>query len=232
MTSFALIHGGWHGAWCWELLTPELQQRGHRVVTVDLPSEDAGATFDDYADIVAAALEEGCDIDDDTVLVGHSLGGYVLPLVAQRRSVSRLVYICALVADPGRSAAEQDREDRMVNRAHWGGLAKVDGCTHWVDRDLARAMFYQDCDERIGDEAFPRLRGQASHPLLQPCTLAQLPSVPSTYIVCADDQMIDPTWSRRVAAERLKAALVELPGGHSPFYSRPSELADVLDRLS
>jgi pimeloyl-ACP methyl ester carboxylesterase len=73
MTTFALVHGAWHGAWCWELMTPLLQQAGHDVVAPDLPCDDGSATtFDPYADVVCAALD-GCD--DDVVVVAHSLGG-------------------------------------------------------------------------------------------------------------------------------------------------------------
>jgi hypothetical protein len=66
MTTFALVHGGWHGAWCWELLTPLLEQAGHGVVAMDLPCEDPTANFDTYADVVCAALDGR---DDDVVLV-------------------------------------------------------------------------------------------------------------------------------------------------------------------
>ena len=82
MTTFALVHGGYHGAWCWEQLTPLLQEAGHGVVTMELPLEDSTATFDTYADIVCAALD---DCDDDIVLVGHSYAGNTIPLVAARR---------------------------------------------------------------------------------------------------------------------------------------------------
>lgn len=53
MTTFALVHGGFHGAWCWEQLSQLLQKDGHRVVTMDLPLEDSATTFDDYADVGA-----------------------------------------------------------------------------------------------------------------------------------------------------------------------------------
>ena len=56
MSTFALVHGAWHGAWCWERLTPELEALGHRVITLDLRSDDSSASFDDYADAVCAAL--------------------------------------------------------------------------------------------------------------------------------------------------------------------------------
>ena len=104
MTTFALVHGGYHGAWCWERLTPLLQQAGDDVVTMDLPLEDGTATFDTYADVVCAALD-GCD--DDVVLVGHSYAGNTIPLVAARRPVRHLVFLCAMIPDVGRSLAEQ-----------------------------------------------------------------------------------------------------------------------------
>src|ERR1700675_1278045 len=100
MTTFALVHGAWHGASCWELLTPELETRGHRVVAVDLPSDDSAATFDDYADVVAAARgedlgeESGAAPPTDIVAVGHSLGGYTLPYLAGRIRLRHLVYLC------------------------------------------------------------------------------------------------------------------------------------------
>jgi hypothetical protein len=58
--------------------------------------------------------------------------------------------------------------------------------------------------------------------------LAAFPNEPSTYVVCADDQILRPDWSRRIARERLGADLVELPGSHSPFLSRPGTLVDTL----
>ncbi|MDT5282482.1 MAG: hypothetical protein QOJ20_3677, partial [Mycobacterium sp.] len=56
----------------------------------------------------------------------------------------------------------------------------------------------------------------------------KFPTVKTTYVVCSDDRMLRPEWSRRTARERIDAELIELPGGHSPFYSRPAVLADVL----
>jgi pimeloyl-ACP methyl ester carboxylesterase len=93
MTTFALVHGSWHGAWCWELLTPLLQQEGHDVVTMDLPRDNGSASFETYADVVCAALV-GCD--DNVALVGHSLAGSTVALVAARRPVRHLVYFVRL----------------------------------------------------------------------------------------------------------------------------------------
>jgi Alpha/beta hydrolase family len=119
----------------------------------------------------------------------------------------------------------------LPSPAYPAGLARVDGGTRWVDFDLAREIFYPDCDDDVVEAAVPRLRIQAVSPMTQRCTFDRLPSVPASSIVCTDDRMVDPAWSRRVATERIGAQVVELPGGHSPFYSRPAALAEVLHQL-
>jgi pimeloyl-ACP methyl ester carboxylesterase len=228
MTTFALVHGGYHGAWCWEQLTPLLEAAGHDVVAMDLPLEDSSATFDTYADVVCAAV---ADCGDDVVLVGHSYAGNTIPLVATRRPVRHLVYLCAMIPDIGRSLAEQlTDKPEMLNPIFERGLSELDEQLRqgWTDLDIARDVFYGDCDEQSAKAAIKRLRPQSVYPAIQPCSLAEHPRVPTTYIVCSDDQMLRPEWSRQAAGERLDAELIELPGHHSPFYSRPSDLADVL----
>jgi pimeloyl-ACP methyl ester carboxylesterase len=228
VTTFALVHGAWHGAWCWERLTPFLRQAGHDVVAMDLPSEDGAATFDTYADVVCAAL----DGHDDVLLVGHSYNGNTIPLVAARRPVRHLVYLCAMVPDIGRSVFDQMSDElEMLNPvAYEQGLSEPDEQLRqvWIDLNLACAMFYGDCDEPTTKAAIDRLRPQSAYPALQPFSLTEFPAVPTTYVVCSDDQILRPEWSRHTARQRLGADLIELPGDHSPFYSRPSVLADVL----
>jgi pimeloyl-ACP methyl ester carboxylesterase len=207
---------------------PLLQQAGHDVVAMDLPSEDGAATFDSYADVVCTALEGR---GDDVVLVGHSYGGNTVPLVAARRPIRHLIYLCAMVPDIGRSLFDQLGDElEMLNPAYQDGLSVPDEQLRqvWADLDIARAMFYGDCDEPTIKAALDRLRPQSAFPALQLFPLAEHPAVPTTYVICSDDQILRPEWSRRVARERLRADLIELPGDHSPFYSRPSVLADVL----
>jgi pimeloyl-ACP methyl ester carboxylesterase len=229
MTTFALVHGAWHGAWCWEQLTPLLRQAGHAVVTMDLPNEDGTATFDTYANVVCATLD---GYDDDVVLVGHSYNGNTIPLVAARRPVRHLVYLCAMVPDIGRSVFDQMSDElEMLNPvAYEQGLSVPDEQLRqvWVDLDIARTMFYGDCDEPTIKAALDRLRPQSAYPAILPSSLTEFPPVQTTYVVCSDDQILRPQWSRWTARERLGADLIELPGDHSPFYSRPSVLADVL----
>ena len=230
MATFSLVHGAWHGAWCWQALVPELEGRGHRAIAVELPCDDPAATFSDYADVVVAALE---GVDDEVVLVAHSLGGHTAPLVAARRPVQRLVYLCARLADPGRSLLDQlgDEPEMLLPRYRDGIEADEQGRSRFTDFEVAREVFYADCDEGAARAAFERLRPQAQRAHDEPCPLDVHPDVPTEYVVCSADGIVNPEWSRREARERLGVEPAELPGSsHSPFLSRPAELAALLSR--
>jgi pimeloyl-ACP methyl ester carboxylesterase len=228
VTTFALVHGTWHGAWCWDRLIPELEDRGHGVIAMDLPSDDPTATFDDYADAVAGELE--AHRGDDLVVVGHSLAGLTIPLVPTRQRVSRLVYLCALVPVPGSSFMDQLATEDMLHLGYVAGLSAPDsdGRRGWADEGLARDFMYADCDPEATKQAVARLRPQAQAPYARRCSLDAFPGTPATYVVCSEDRLVKPDWSRSVARERLDADLVQLPGSHSPFLSRPPDLASVL----
>jgi pimeloyl-ACP methyl ester carboxylesterase len=196
---------------------------------MELPVDDSSASFDDYADAVCAAV---ADVDgDELVVVGHSLAGQTIPLVAARRLIRRLVYLCALVPIPGQSFVQQMSEDQeMLNADYPKGLGSKDSEDRraWVDEDLARLHLFGDCDEHTAAAAVARLRPQSLHPYRLPCSLTAFPEVDASYVVCDADRMVNPEWSRRIARERLNAELIELPGSHSPFYSRPKMLAELL----
>jgi pimeloyl-ACP methyl ester carboxylesterase len=90
---FALVHGAFHGAWCWDRLRTELERDGHSTSAVDFPSEDPDAGAGRYADLVVEAIPKG----EDVVLVGHSLGGLTIPVAASRTPTLMTVFLCALV---------------------------------------------------------------------------------------------------------------------------------------
>jgi pimeloyl-ACP methyl ester carboxylesterase len=232
VTTFGLVHGAWHGAWCWERLVPELERLGHRAVAADLPCDDPAATFSTYADVAVQGLAgEG----DDVVVVGHSLGGFTIPLVAARMPVRGLVHLCALIAAPARSFVDQiGAEPEMFVRGYERGLAPPDDQRRreWNDYAVARATLFPDCAEADARAAFERLRPQSTAPYGEPCPLGALPGVPTAYVLCAGDRIVNPDWSRRAARERLGVEPVELPGDHSPFLSRPAELAALLGDLA
>jgi pimeloyl-ACP methyl ester carboxylesterase len=227
MTTFALIHGAWHGAWCWEPLAAELERRGHRAVAVDLPCDDPAATTMDNATLVADSLGEAGDV----VVVGHSLGGLTAPVVTLLRPVRKVVFLCALLPRPGRSLGDVMSSEPDMITAWFNDLPRhvgEDGSVRW-DPDVAIKAFYGDCDPETARWAAARLRPQVWTTTREVCPLDRWPDCELVSIVCADDLVVAPDWSRRIARDVLGVEPVELPGGHSPMLTCPVELADILE---
>ena len=89
MATFALIHGGGGSAWDWHLVVPELRERGHEPVAVDLPSDEESAGWQAYAGAVVDAVADR----EDVTVVGHSLGGFTAPLVCACIPVDLLILV-------------------------------------------------------------------------------------------------------------------------------------------
>ncbi len=221
MSVFGLVHGAWHGAWVWELLAPELEVRGHRAVAVELPSDDVGKGLSDYAVAVADALGDA----EDVVLVAHSLGALTVPLVPALRPVTRIVLVAGLVPRPGQSLIDQLRgEDRgILLPGNAGRTPDEDKRTAWTDGAVAIRVLYHDADPQVAAAAFARLRPQAARPQVEKTPLERWPDVPTEYVVCALDRMLDPDYQRRQPFTQHTLA-----SGHSPMLSQPSQLARLL----
>ena len=215
---FALVHGGWHGSWCWSSVASALTARGHAVVTPDLPIGDPSAGAVAYAAAVTDALDGATDV----VLVAHSLAGLCAPLVP---SVRRVVYLAGMLPSPGRSVDERAKAgERMTRRGIGRGqTVGADGSTRWVPA-AAIELLYPDSPAPVARDAAARLRPQHWRITSEPSPVGALP--PSTYVLCRDDRIIDTGWARSAASD-----VVEIPGDHSPFLARPAELADLLDSL-
>ncbi|MBN6052557.1 alpha/beta hydrolase [Nonomuraea sp. RK-328] len=208
MATFALIHGGGGSARDWRLVVPELRRRGHDAVAVDLPVEDESAGLGEYADTVVKAAGDRPGL----VVVGHSWGGFVAPLVCDRVRAELLVLVTAMIPAPGERPA--DWWDNTGHRSAGDG-DEVDLFLHDVPPDLAADMMAHT----------RRHSGTAD---AEPWPLRSWPDVPTRFLLCRDDRFFTPAFMREVVRERLGVTPDEIPGGHCPMLARPAELAERL----
>ncbi|WNN89572.1 alpha/beta fold hydrolase [Gloeocapsopsis dulcis] len=244
MSVFCLVHGAFQGTWCWDLLIPYLEAQGHKTIAMDLPIENASATLSQFADAVIQALPK---TDDDIVLVGHSMAGTIIPLVAQAVNVRQLVFIAALLPYPGTSTLDQfshhldsdtlkslnyqPKDPRKLEQFHDepNMYEPASVGKDFSDEAVLKDFFYDDCPLEVTQWAISNSRSQQSLAyIFEPNPLKALPKVERKYIVCTNDRIISSTWSRYAARKRLGVEAIELASGHCPHLSHPGLLASVL----
>jgi pimeloyl-ACP methyl ester carboxylesterase len=231
-----LVHGAWHGAWCWEPVVGALEERGVRAVAIDLPGhgDDDGSLTDLHGG--AVRVREVLDgFDEPVVLVGHSYGGIVITEAGGHRAVTELVYIAAFNLDSGESAMSAAVAESEAGTIDHSGrpdvLAHIHGHedgTSTIDPEGARVLFYNDCTPEVAARASSMLGRQPMETLSQAPRAVAWRSKPSTYAVCTIDNIVHPDLQRVLA--RRADSVVEWPTGHSPFLSRPDLVAELLIR--
>ena len=235
---FVLVHGMSHGAWAWELLTPYLERRGHRVVAVELPGhgrrahERARASMDTYAEAVADAMAAAGVARG--VLVGHSMGGAVIQRAAERCAgrLAHLVFLAAVVLPRGGSVLLSHLAP--ATRGIFRGLAAAGGGVVQYPAGFEHARWFTDMpagDPRVV-AALARLTPQPFRPCADRLDLSQFfaSRVPRTYIRCLRDAAVTPA-AAAVYARRLGVAPVDINTAHAPMLSAPAELAEILMKV-
>src|SRR6185436_9311918 len=182
-----LVHGAWHGAWCWERVVARLDAAGRRSVAVDLPSvSSASASLADDVACVRAALDA---VDGEALLVGHSYGGVVVTDAGRHPAVAHIAYLTAFALEPGESANENTLTGGEGVSELSDALVLGDGVLT-IPADLAVPVFFHDCAPDVARDAARRLRPMALAALQGKVEGAAWREKPATYAVCTDDHAL------------------------------------------
>lgn len=223
MAEIMLVHGAMHGAWCWDLLRPELERRGHRTHAIDLPIETPDTGLDTYAGCVAEELDR---LPGPAWLVGHSMGGRIIPKVALQRPVAGLIFLCTMV--PGLTEADQNEMLTAVEVGRFADFITVGGL-QTITPQHAVSHFFAACPPDLQQWAFSRLRPQSALALASRPPVPRWPDVPMQAILTEDDAIIRAEAMAALFRRRFGREPVMLPGDHSPFLCCPRALAAAID---
>lgn len=231
-----LVHGLWHGAWCWAALQSELDRRGVPSLAVDLPGHGAstapaGGLHDDAAHVVAVVEQIQRAGHEHIVLVGHSYGGAVITEAAGRVDVDHLVYVTAFALDDGESVARAlgsfEAHDVEIDRAV---VPSSDGTATTLDPTRATTALYGDCPAESIRAALPRLCAQPVAAVRDTVTGSPRDSIPSSYVVCTRDRAVHPAHQAVMAARCTSR--IDIDTDHSPFISAVGPLADAIQPVA
>jgi pimeloyl-ACP methyl ester carboxylesterase len=241
MATYVLVHGAWHGAWCWHKVLPLIEERGHKVHAIDLPGHGndktptASVSLESYVQRVRLVLDG--EAEPDMVVVGHSMGGIVITQAAEERPdrIRKLVYLCAFLPTNGQSLLDLGRQDaqtmvRMPNTV----VPSADGTSLTLKTESLTEIFYHDCSDEDVTFARERLVPQAAAPFATAMhtTEANFGRVPRVYIECLQDHAISPSIQERMYTTLPCERVITMDTSHSPFFSAPNELAEHLLSLA
>lgn len=235
MATFVLVHGAWHGGWCFDSVRSLLEAEGHVVLTPDLPAmggSDAAlsaCTLEGWGRFIADLCQ---DAAQPVILAGHSRGGIVISTAAEAApgAIKALVYICAMLLPSGMSrgewkalAAPNPAFDAIVER-HPTASATM------INPTRAATIFAQMSPPDQVAAAMKRLVSEPDRPRLTPLSLTdtRYGSVPRHYIECLQDRAIPIADQRAMQARQPCTSVTAINCDHSPFLSAPRALADAL----
>ena len=234
MSTYILVHGAWHGGWCWHKVVARLERLGHRVLAPDLPGHGIDrtppgeTTLESLAEHICALIDAEAE---PAILVGHSYGGTIITQAGEWRAkkIRRLVYLTAFVPLNGQSTRELGGGDADT-RLNAEMEVDAGAGTLSVRPSAIKAVFYARCPGE--DVALARAllvpEGLAGVGAPVTTTAENWGRLARAYIACTEDQAISIARQQSMAEAGGCRIVASLETDHSPFFSMPDELTAAL----
>lgn len=232
--TFILIHGSWHSAWNWHKVTPLLEAEGHTVYAIDLPGMGRDktpireVTFENTVQQLCNFIDS---IQGGVILVGHSKNGIMISQAAEYRpgKIEKLIYLAAYLIPHGKTQREYSLQDTSGWLKPYVTIHESTK-SHTLQPEIFKEGLYHDCEDDITEMA----RVILSHePIESGMAILHLSDekygkVPRYYIECTEDRAVTPFIQQKMYEETSCERVYKIDSSHSPFFSKPKELADII----
>ncbi len=233
MKTFILIHGSWHSSWNWHRVIPILENAGHKVIAIDLPGMGRDKT--PIAEVkMHTTVENICQLIDsvegEVILVGHSKNGILISQAAEYRPhrIEKLIYLAAYLIPNEKTQREYSLQDTEgVLKPYVTQYPELNA--HTLQKEIYKEGLYHDCDDTISQLANLLLSHEPVESGIIPLQLTDenYGSIPRYYIECLQDKAVTPFIQRKMYTEMPCKKVYSMDTSHSPFFSKPQELADI-----
>jgi len=241
LPDLVLVHGGAHAGDCWDLTADELacHEPKLRILAVDLPGRGrnpadlAASTIAGWVDSVVAQLEDASL--GDVVVVGHSMGGLIVPGVVTRLGAARvreMILAAAFIPPQGSSVMETLRGPLapLARLGPWIDKFGKSGRSFAMPRAAARLAFWNAMSAEQRTYARSRLYPESARVIIECVDRSGMPAeVPRTWIMTLRDRALSPGQQRQcIKALGGVDTLVCIDTCHDLMYSEPEQLAAIL----
>lgn len=218
--SVLLVHGAWHGPWCWDEVATELEARGCLVDAVELPLGGYAADVAHLRGVVEGHLDQHGTV----TIAAHSYGGMVATAACSGLTgIDHLIYVAAMMPDVG----ETVRSIVTRRESHLAQAVVADDHGRTIDPTQVAEVFYSQSPPSAVEKLIPLLRPMPPAAVEELTVEPAWRTTPTTYIVCEADLAFNPETQREFANERADR-LIAIDRDHSPFVSDPLLTAHLI----
>lgn len=234
MKTFVLIHGAWHGSWCWQYVEQSLQKLGHTTYALDLPghyknkANFSSVTLRTYVEYVKNFIEK---LNVEVILIGHSMAGVVISQVAEEipEKIQQLIYICAFVPNYDGSLIDEEKKALEPSVSLEAMIDTQNNKITIGHSQRLQKLFYGMCSVEHVNMALELLQDQPLQPFIDHVSLSDenFGIINKLYVECLQDAAIHIDDQRRMN-QKLNCKKVTLNSDHSPFFSSHENLVQLI----
>lgn len=235
MKTFLLLHGSWHGAWCWHKIQPRIESSGHRAIAIDLPGRGRAPCAAPLVGLgmMVRACERALPCGKTTVVV-HSRYGIVASALAERvpDRIERIIYLASFLIPAGKRVVDYvpDHHSMMPANVVINRMAMWDR----LEPRAYREALYADCSHDDVALASTLLVREPVRPALSRLRLSddRYGCVPKAYIRLTEDRAVSPALQDRLLNETNVERVESIAASHSAYFSQPDLLTKTILRLA